>query len=299
MQKSHFMKIKCPKCLIEFRRSDKYRKTIIRYGSFYRRSDRKRVQRFFCTKCEYHFSVATFSHCYRQKKRHLNHRIALDLVGKVSQRDCQRKLKINRKTVVRKFIFMGRLAKEKMEKLNMKKSQFNIIEFDDMETFEHTKCKPLSITLAVESKTRWIIGYEVSQMPAKGPLTQMAMKKYGKRADHRSKGRKLLFERIQKHIHTNAVIKSDQNPHYPADVKKYFPLSRHIAYKGKRGCIVGQGELKKIGFDPLFSLNHTCAVFRARANRLIRQTWDTTKKMERLDLHLALVAVYHNMNLKI
>jgi len=38
----------------------------------------------------------------------------------------------------------------------------------------------------------------------------------------------------------------------------------HRTVKGRRGSIAGQGELKKIGFDPLFSLNHTCAMLRAK-----------------------------------
>jgi len=45
--------------------------------------------------------------------------------------------------------------------------------------------------------------------------------------------------------------------------------------KGRRECVVGQGELKGGGFDPLFSLNHTCAMIRAHVSRLFRRTWNT------------------------
>jgi transposase-like protein len=291
------MKIKCPQCAAQFRRAETYNKTIRVHGSFYRKSDRKRVLRFYCKPCKHHFSVATLSACYRQKKRQMNHIIARLLVAGVSQRECARIFKINRKTVVRKHIFMGLRAKEKLNQINTLRNKSKVVEFDDMETFEHSKCKPLSITLAVESKTRWILGYQVSQMPAKGLLTHIALKKYGKRADRRAQGRKSLFTRIQKFITKNALLKSDQNPHYPNDVRKFFPNCQYTTYKGRRGAIVGQGELKKIGFDPLFSLNHTCATYRARANRLFRSTWCTTKKPERLDLHLALVSLHHNLNL--
>jgi len=291
------MKIKCPKCSVPLRRSEKYRKTIVKSGSFYRQSDRKHVQRFICRKCNVHFSVATLSPCYRQKKRQFNHRIARLLVAEVSQRECGRIYQINRKTVVRKFVFMGERAKQKLLDINRHK-KIQTMEFDDMETFEHSKCKPLSITLAVESKTRWILGFEVSQMPAKGLLARIAVKKYGFREDHRSEGRKKLFGRIQRQLLPGATIKSDQNPHYPSDVKRYFPGAIHLAYKGRDSCVVGQGELKKVGFDPIFSLNHTCATIRARANRLIRKTWCTTKKPESLSFHLALVALHHNLNLR-
>ena len=192
---------------------------------------------------------------------------------------------------------MGQKAHKKFQKINLKNQKCSNIQFDDMETFEHTKCKPLSITLAVEEGTRRVLDFQVSQMPAKGLLTHIARKKYGLRLDKRAQGRKKLMQNLKKLVIPKASIKSDENPHYPNDVKKFFPQVKHFTYKGRRGSIVGQGELKKIGFDPLFSLNHTCAVLRERVNRLKRKTWSTTKKPERLTLHLALAALHHNLNL--
>lgn len=292
------MKIKCPHCQAPFRRSEKYKKAVVKFGSFYRTSDRKHVQRFFCRSCKLYFSVATLSDCYRQKKRQINHKVARLMSAEVSLRECHRILKVNRKTVARKLVFMGKLAKVKLEILNKNRLKTATLEFDDLETFEHTKCKPLSVTLAVEKGTRWILGYEVSQMPAKGHLIKKSLKKYGYREDLRSQGRERLFSRIKSYVTVDAVIKSDQNPHYPADVKRHFPKAQHITYKGREACILGQGELKKGGFDPLFSLNHTCATLRARMSRLIRRSWCTTKKPERLNLHLAIVSLHHNLNLR-
>lgn len=292
------MKIKCPKCQAPFRRSNLYPKTILRRGFFYRTSDRKHVQRLFCRPCHNYFSVATLSDCYRQKKRQINSLVVRELVSVVSLRECHRKLKINRKTVDRKLIFMAARAKRKLEELNQKSIKVKVIEFDDMETFEHTKCKPLSIALAVDSKTRWILGFEVSQMPCKGLLAKTSVKKYGYRKDMRVQGRKKLFSRIKKCILPGATIKSDENPHYVNDVQIYWGPVVHKRYLGRQGAVTGQGELKKIGFDPLFSLNHTCAVLRARVSRLIRRTWNTTKKPERLAQHLALAVLHHNLNLK-
>jgi hypothetical protein len=58
--------------------------------------------------------------------------------------------------------------------------------------------------------------------------------------------------------------------------------------------VVGQGELKKVGRDPLFSLNHTCAMLRANLNRLFRRTWCTTKRIDRLEAHLWIYVRFHN-----
>jgi hypothetical protein len=168
------------------------------------------------------------------------------------------------------------------------------IQFDDLETIEHTKCKPLSVTLAVEKGTRKFLGFRVSQMPAKGHLAKKAFKKYGYRADLRTKGRRELFLAIRSKIDAEAFIESDQNPHYKNDVKEFFPRATHRTFPGQRGSIAGQGELKKVRFDPLFSLNHTCAMLRANVNRLFRKTWCTTKDPLRLRDHLDLYVYYHN-----
>ena len=72
-----------------------------------------------------------------------------------------------------------------------------VIEFDDMETFEHSKCKPISITLAVQKRTRRILGIEVSRMPAKGKLVDKAHRLYGPRIDERREGRERLFRTLK------------------------------------------------------------------------------------------------------
>src|SRR5690606_17518952 len=90
------------------------------------------------------------------------------------------------------------------------------------------------------------------------------------------------------------VIKSDKAPRYPRYVKQYFPNAKHEESKGRRGCVVGQGELKAGGFDPLFFLNHGCAMVRDNLKRLTRRTWCTTKDASALQDILDLYMCYHN-----
>lgn len=293
------MRIKCPNphCT-SHSQSGNRSKLFRKKGYFYRKSDRKQAQRFICKVCARQFSSATFSKSFLQKKRHLNHKISRLLVAGVSLREVARVFKVNRKTAARKLVFMGHQAEEKLARHAIKRKKSSIIEFDDLETFEHTKCKPVSVTLAVEHKTRYILGFEVSQMPAKGLLARHSVKKYGRRIDERPIARKNLFKKLNPLLSEGCLIKSDENPHYICDVQSSFPKSEHQRFKGGRGCIVGQGELKKKRFDPLFALNHSCATLRARTNRLFRKTWCTTKSKERLKLHLNLVVLHHNLNLK-
>jgi len=197
-------------------------------------------------------------------------------------------------TVARKLQFLGLQARFKNRLDRLKHPIVQCFQFDDLETIEHTKLKPLSVTLAVEKGTRFILGFEVSRMPAKGLLAEKSVKKYGPRKDERAVGRDRLFRKIKNQIADSALIESDENPHYPESVKQHFPNAVHQTFKGQRGSVSGQGELKKIAFDPLFSLNHTCAMMRANINRLIRRTWCTTKKLQPLIDHIDIYVNYHN-----
>lgn len=290
------MRLKCPESECKSHELSPEAGVILRKGSYFRKSDGQWIPRYECKSCGRGFSSSLQSPCYRQKKRKLNHTIYLLLSSGVSQRRAARILGVTRRTVVRKFNFLAAQAKLKHESWLKELSQtpLSLVQFDDLETSEHSKCKPLSVTLAVDPVTRKVLGFQISRMPAKGHLSRIAIEKYGPRPDERPRGWNALFEGLTSVISPSALWVSDQNPHYPHHLKKHHPLSRHQCVKGRRGCVAGQGELKKIGFDPLFSLNHTCAMLRANLNRLFRRTWCTTKTIAGLENHLQLYIKLHN-----
>lgn len=286
----------CPRCSQSLT-SDSEPPKVRRAGRFYRKSDGQWVKRFLCLRCKHRFSNATFHPCYRQKKRHFNYRIEKGLSSGISERRLARFLCLTRKTVAKKITFLGLRAQKKLENYHRHKGIAFEFEFDDQETFEHSKCLPVSITWAVEAKTRRILGFEVSRMKANGLLAKKSLKKYGSRKDERARGRARLFKRLKPLVHPEALIRSDQNPHYPEDVKRCFPGCVHVKVKGRKPLSIGQGELKKGGFDPIFSLNHTCAMTRYGVANLIRKTWCTAKKAERLAERLWIYSCYHNLEL--
>jgi hypothetical protein len=228
----------------------------------------------------------------------MNRRVLVLLSSSVTQRRCARILRVNLKTVVRKFVFLERLGKrhrlERLESISRGEQQLMALHFDEMESFERSKCLPLSIPIAVEPGTRKILSFRVGSMPAKGPLAAVSLKKYGPREDHRPRLAMEVFSELKPVLDERATITTDQNPKYPGWIKPHFPKGKHVRVKGRRGCVVGQGELKRIGFDPLFDLNHTCAMIRANISRLVRRTWCTTKRPDRLAAHLEIYAYYHN-----
>jgi len=288
------MKPNCPHCQQEVNPSEP-RNSVVCYGRFQRNSDHQLIQRYRCKTCGKSFSQATTDPCRWQKKRQLNEGVFLSLVSCVSMRRTALLFGVTRNTVVRKFLFVGNYSLKMLPEINATYPKVTSLEFDDLETFEHTKCKPLSATIAVESKTRRILGFRVARMPAKGLLAAISRKKYGYRKDERKAARTELFSELKSLVADGAVIKSDENPHYTEDVKRHFPTCQHKAYKGKRGCVTGQGELKRGGWDPIFALNHSYAMLRDNLKRLSRQTWCTTKKPERLALQIAMYAHFHNL----
>jgi hypothetical protein len=86
-------------------------------------------------------------------------------------------------------------ARSEMEKLRAayvrRHGPLAEVQMDEMETYEHTRLKPLSISLAV-TPGRFIFAVAVAPIPAKGPLATVSRAKYGQRRD----GSREAFERV-------------------------------------------------------------------------------------------------------
>ena len=141
-------------------------------GTFYRASDGRHVQRFRCKVCKKQFSASTFQRTFGHNKRRVNHPVYKSLCSGVSMRRTALNLNIHRTTVARKLAYLAELARHKQQKYLKSSAPIKHFHFDDLITLEHTKCKPLSVSLGVESKTRKIIGFEVSERPASGSLSE-------------------------------------------------------------------------------------------------------------------------------
>lgn len=267
---------------------------IRKIGAFHRKEDRKKVSRYVCNLCNRSFSSATFTFEYRQRKRCINLPLFELLASNVSMRRSAKILKINRKTVDRRLPYFDLVANNRHKELLATRPPSEAVQFDDMETSEHTKLKPLSIPLVVDHPSRIVLGYDVAQMPAKGHLAKISVNKYGPRKDLRHIGWRNVLVSASTTVKSCAIIRSDSHKRYPEMIARYLPQVKHEQVKSRRACVAGQGELKKGGFDPIFSLNHTAAMFRANINRLIRKTWCTTKRSDRLRCHLSLYVLWHN-----
>lgn len=274
----------CPHCEAKYK--------FVKAGTYTKKSGKK-IQRFKCKACNKGFSEQTFRYDYRLRKTHVDDLIFRSLCTGTSQRKTALVAGVNPKTIDLRVKCFGEACIRNLDSIR-KSENSNEIAFDEMESFEHSKCKPVTLPIAVDMESRKIIAISSGNIAAKGHLAEISKKKYGPRKCERSKALDEMFIGLKEVKNDNFVILSDESPHYPKKVKKYFPNHEYMRFKGRRGCIVGQGELKEGGKDPLFNLNHTYAMIRDGVKRLSRRTWCTTKKLMNLNFVLHIYAFFHN-----
>jgi transposase-like protein len=284
----------CPNLACDFRHCKAF---VVKDGRFYRQSEARFIQRFRCTKCRRKFSHATGTLEFGQNKRRVNCQLRRLLCANVSMRRCARLLNIHRTTVERKLAYLAKKAGLSQQRfLEQQRGQVAHLQFDDLITSEHTKMKPLTVSLAVDAGRRFILGAQVERIGAFGHLAKLSRAKYGPRPNRHVRALNRLFKQISPTVALGARIESDEHSFYPPVIARWLPGREHQRYPGGRAAIAGQGELKKGGHDPLFSINHSCAMLRACMNRLIRKTWCTTKRPERLQQHLDVFIDYYNQD---
>jgi len=287
------MNIGCPnKSCVFYNKSDFQMKD----GFYFRRDDSRKIQRFRCKTCKTRYSKSTFKLEKNQKKRRINHIVRSMLSSGMSQRNCAYVLKVARKTIERKILYLSKKAE--LNQANFL-SQFKMhpvldVQFDDLISSIHTRLKPISVSVVICPQTYTILGAKVSEIPAFGKLAEISRRKYGKRKNlHPETLDKLLLD-LKPFISNIAHFKTDEHKHYPGLIRKHFPNSTHQTFKGQRATIVGMGELKTKNYDPLFAINHTLACFRYGMNRFLRRTWCTSKKLENIQRHINIFIDFHN-----
>jgi len=184
-------------------------------------------------------------------------------VSGVSQRRIARNFGVNPKTVVRKFLFLVEQARIRhaglLSTLARSPTKLELLQFDEMESFERSKCLPVSIPLVVDPITRRIIGIRACSMPAKGLLTRISYRKYGPRRDDRAKTASELFSSIQNVINENSDLDDGSESKISRVDKKAF--SKCIAHHSEgtaRLCGRTRGT-KKWGIrSNFFAKSHCC-----------------------------------------
>jgi len=263
----------------------------LRVGYFRIKRTNTQIRRYRCKNCKKSFSSRTLKADFLHKKPDNNSKLSQLLCEGCSLRSASRLLKMTYRNTYKKFLWLGRQAQTKKQALS---HNAQVLYFDEMETIEHTKCKPLSIALIVNEKYE-ILEAKVAKMPAKGRLTVFSNKKYGKRKDERELALQSGFTGLgPKLTNIPKLIKSDAKPSYRKFVLQHFPgvsYQVHSRINKEHQQSRLHEKKHKRNFDPMFAINQRCAKLRADIKRLTRRSWCTTKRPENLQLHLDLYIV--------
>jgi transposase-like protein len=248
-------------------------------------------RRYECKECHYTFSSRSSKPDFRHKKMDLNKPLQQLLTEGNSIRASARILKMTYRNTYKKFLWLIKQAKVTREKLSFSATK---IYFDEMETIHHTKCKPLSIAIAVNEDYK-ILALQVAEMPAKGRLARFSVMKYGPRKDERDSVMGQVFSLLKSKLsRPPGHVYSDAKSSYRKHVEVNFPESIYEVHNRadkERHRDRLHEKLHKKTFDPLFAVNQRCAKLRSDIRRLTRRSWCTTKKPENLQGQLDLYIV--------
>ena len=267
------IKIICPKCA-----SDNFSKK----GKYKTRKNQIAIQRYKCRPCGFLFTANSLRKTYRQRKPELNKKVMALYCEGNTLRGIGRLLGISYNTVVAKFKFMANLARERhLKALQEGEIKTKYVQFDEMQTFEHTKKKPLGIELSIRPKTGQILAAKVCRIPM-GAVTASpkAKAEYAKQTNRKQGMSEMLIE-------TSKAL----NPSY--SVLSCDGLYQNVTM-AKKICDNSLIETHVNDHAGMWRLNHTCAKLRHHLSRLVRRTWATTKKMDRLQMHLDLFIACQN-----
>ena len=272
----------CPRC---------QSRCINKKGYFTTKWNHQPVPRYLCHFCRRTFSSHTTRPTFGQHKPNLNEVIFGLYCSGTTQRRMARLLGINCKTVVRKFRFLALRARTFHESwLRTSAEKSECAQFDEMESFEHTRLKPLTLPFAVTPQGL-IIELQVASIPYKGKLAAIAYKKYGPRTNHRRAAVTKVLEAVREACGGKVSLLTDSHASYGRWIRNVLPDAKHQPVPPlDRPEPPRRANLQ----DPLFRVNHLAAKIRHDLSRMGRKVWVTTKKAVWLQAHLDLYIAFNN-----
>lgn len=294
-------------------------------GKVYLKLDRKFIQRYRCKTCKKSFINQERLERNLKEKLYSKRKDISELycMG-TSLRDLSKNLEITRKTVMRKLDLISNELEEKFrdfETYNFNSHYENnhqlrpIIVFDEMETYEHTKLKPLSLTIAYDVVNKKIIDIQVATFFPKGRFISELQRKphlrikyelaKRNREDNRTAKTRSVLENVKKYISCNShqpLFITDGRASYRSQLREVFQDSpfEHEVISSKE-LVENYIKTNKYGFGQKnirlkASFDALCTTMRAKISRLRRDSFIHTKKVANLQKTLFLFMNHWNEN---
>jgi len=267
----------------------------VRAGRYFPRCRAHPVQRFRCRCCRRTFSRQTFRADYRQKKPHINAAFLRLMVSCVGLRQAALVLQVARRTIERRFAWLGRHASDYHANQLAAATLIGPFQIDELESFEANRYQPLTVPVLIDRSSLFIVATEVGALRRKGAMTAEQRRRraahervHGRRPSESPRALRGVLARLRQVVDPliPVVLDSDRKPLYGQLGRDLFPgrfvWRRHDA------------AARRDRANPLFPINHTNARLRHFLSRLRRRTWCVSKRGEGLRTHLSIATLWSN-----
>jgi transposase-like protein len=194
-----------------------------------------------CKECDYVFTSKTHRTNKFHKKPEINAEVFKWVCSGVSLAQIARNLKIDKKTIERKIVWLANQAKiahqTRLYDPNSACNRVSHIQLDEMETFEASRLKPLSITIAIDADSGFIFALDVAVMNCHGKLVPKSREKYGLRKDSRRQSLVKVLNTIK-----NCIDSSDSYPLAKSQILDQRPDSS----ESPESCGIPAETLRKV-----------------------------------------------------
>ena len=254
-------------------------KDIRKRGSL--KTKRGKTQRYQCKSCNKTFTKRNGTLNYRHKKQHLRDKIIILYCEGMSLRAISRALGITLKTVTKYFVENSNVSRYKnLKRLEQGGIITTYVQFDELETFEHTKKRPLGVQVSIRAKTGQIISTKICKIPVKALSVSKNYTAYWNSKVNRETAITDMLLETKKTLSNKFSTVACDNAKQPVSIaKKIFNKENIQVYNS-------YSKNKRIDL--------TFLKMRQDISRLRRRTLATTKKKENLQKHLDLYTDYHN-----
>lgn len=254
-------------------------------GTFTPKTSGVALVRYQCSGCKRTFSNRTLAPERHQRLPEINAMLAKLMCVGVTLRDCAFVLETTYKTVCRRATWLAERARQAHQAaLASGEHETSYVQFDEMQTYEHAKAKALTVALAVRHKTGKILSAKVGRIPSNGHLAAVGQALYGWTLNESPQACSAALAEVAIAARPDATVACDGAPAYPNLIWTAMPGAGVVAPPSPASG----------GFDPLFVLNHACAMLRAKVAVMARKTWSTTKSRFKLQDKLDIYIAIHN-----
>ncbi|MFN0241788.1 MAG: hypothetical protein ACKVWV_02765 [Planctomycetota bacterium] len=167
---------------------------------------------------------------------------------------------------------------------------------DELETFEHSRrLQPLTVPILIERESGFVLHAESASLPCRGRLrARLRARKmqrelaFGKRRSGSRVAVGNCLSVLEAFVPVGGPLQvcTDFKASYRAQLLRRFGdrvLHQRVSSKSRRDT-----------HNPLFMINHTCALLRDGLSRLVRRNWGHSKRRAWLDRHLWIWIAYRN-----